>query len=442
MLIGARTTMFSGGQQKTLLPAYSFYKNNYGYADVGSPDGMSALSFGGWFKLIEKSNQGNLYLVCGWSQSAGYGSTHILGRNSFRFGTGSGSTIFSIQGGALPEGKWVHCVASYDGQKCRFFRNGVLDSEYDTGPITLRNNAGQFRIASFNEGSLKYSSVGACQVFVLGRGITTEAEVKQLMGEAGVMRLAGDPSLIGAWKMDSPTNGYFTGLTETNLYISTNAQETKGPAVEPVDYAAEGGLRFTAVEANSTVSMKKTGSPPAVSLKYSLDGRRWKPFIVDETTVTLSSAGDSVYIAADPENAAFATSNSNYNGFLMTGKVAASGNVMGLLDRTMVKRSFDQSYALGCLFSQCSSLVSPPELPATQLSTSCYRYMFSECTQLSAAPALPASRAYNYCYAHMFYGCSSLVAPPALPAQELGLACYQRMFFDCASLSAAPVLPA
>lgn len=76
MQIGARTTMFSGGQQKTLLQAYSFYKNNYGYADVGSPDGMSALSFGGWFKLLEPASNG-AYLVCGWDHAGDWGSTHI-----------------------------------------------------------------------------------------------------------------------------------------------------------------------------------------------------------------------------------------------------------------------------------------------------------------------------------------------------------------------------
>lgn len=76
MQIGARTTMFSGGSDKVKLPAYLFYKNNYGYADVGSPDGMSALSFGGWFKLIEPTATGQ-YLICGWSQSGGWGSTHI-----------------------------------------------------------------------------------------------------------------------------------------------------------------------------------------------------------------------------------------------------------------------------------------------------------------------------------------------------------------------------
>jgi len=132
MLIGARITMFSeSGMQTTILQAYAFYKNNYGYANVGSPNGLSALSFGGWFKLLEPASNGN-YMVCGWSQNGNWGSTYIS-MWGFRFGTGSSSTAFAMQGGSLPVNKWVHCVASYDGQKCRFFRNGVLDSEYDTG---------------------------------------------------------------------------------------------------------------------------------------------------------------------------------------------------------------------------------------------------------------------------------------------------------------------
>jgi hypothetical protein len=42
----------------------------------------------------------------------------------------------------------------------------------------------------------------------------------------------------------------------------------------------------------------------------------------------------------------------------------------------------------------------------------------------------------------MFRGCSSLTTPPALPATTLGTNCYELMFYECSALSALPKLPA
>jgi len=90
------------------------------------------------------------------------------------------------------------------------------------------------------------------------------------------------------------------------------------------------GLTFTAEEANSTVAMQKVGSAPDVSLEYST-GDGWHDFIVGETTITLSSIGDQMVIRAKTTNSGFASSNSNYNKFVMTGKIAASDSIMYLL---------------------------------------------------------------------------------------------------------------
>ena len=87
-------------------------------------------------------------------------------------------------------------------------------------------------------------------------------------------------------------------------------------------------LCFTAEEAGSTVKMVAEGSAPTVSLEYSTDGNTWSPFEVGSTTVTLANIGDKMYMrATSAGNTGMGTSLSNYNKFVMTGKIAASGNI-------------------------------------------------------------------------------------------------------------------
>ena len=111
-------------------------------------------------------------------------------------------------------------------------------------------------------------------------------------------------------------------------------------------------LCFTAEEAGSTVAMAAKGEAPAVSLEYSTDGNTWSPFVVGTTTVTLSKIGDKMYMrAANSGNTGMGTSISNYNYFVMTGKIAASGNVDTLLDQN--GNATLTSYCYYYMFSSC-----------------------------------------------------------------------------------------
>ena len=94
-------------------------------------------------------------------------------------------------------------------------------------------------------------------------------------------------------------------------------------------------LCFTAEQANSTVRMAKSGSSaPEVSLEYSTDLNTWSPFVVGTTTMTLTNIGDKVYVRATSSgNTRMASDQFNYNKFVMTGKISASGNVDTLLDQ-------------------------------------------------------------------------------------------------------------
>lgn len=153
------------------------------------------------------------------------------------------------------------------------------------------------------------------------------------------------------------------------------------------------GLTFTAEEANSTVSMKRPTTPsiPSVSLEYSTDGSTWQDFIVGTTVVTLPNVGDKMYLRAKTTNTAFASTYYLTNYFILTGKIAASGSIMYLLKKDGDLDTIPSSWCFCGLFSQCSSLTTAPELPATTLTKGCYYSMFSRCTSLTKAPYLPAT---------------------------------------------------
>ena len=204
-------------------------------------------------------------------------------------------------------------------------------------------------------------------------------------------------------------------------------------------------LCFTAQEAGSTVKLTKVGSAPDVNLQTSTNGSSWTPYAVEDT-ITLANVNDKVYFKAVGSNSAMGSQTSNYNMFVMTGKIAASGNVNSLLEedeetaRTMSLA--EKRYCYARMFRGCTSLTSAPELPATTLAYSCYNTMFERCTSLTQVPKLPATILANDCYNGMFAFCTSLTQAPELPATTLANYCYNAMFQNCSSLTQAPELPA
>lgn len=179
-------------------------------------------------------------------------------------------------------------------------------------------------------------------------------------------------------------------------------------------------LCFTAEEPGSTVQLTKVGSAPGVSLQTSTNGISWTPYTVEDT-ITFANVDDKVYFKAVGSNSVMGSSSSNYNKFVMTGKIAASGNANSLLEE-------DENTA------RTMSLAGK---------SLCYSYMFSGCTALTKAPELPAETLASSCYSNMFNGCSSLTQAPELPAETLTEGCYTNMFTNCKSLTQAPtILPA
>ena len=172
--------------------------------------------------------------------------------------------------------------------------------------------------------------------------------------------------------------------------------------VEIPDY-----LCFTAEQAGSTVGMAVNGTPTkGQAFEYSTDGSNWSVFTPGTTTITLANDGNKVYFRGD--NITVSESTSIYYRFVMSGKIAASGNIMSLLDKTCQSTTISNSCCYYNMFYSCTSLTTAPVLPATTLANSCYFSMFYSCKNLTTAPALPATTLKGNCYRNMFSGCTSL----------------------------------
>ena len=202
-------------------------------------------------------------------------------------------------------------------------------------------------------------------------------------------------------------------------------------------------LCFTAQERNSSVSMEVNVQPSQTvilpKLETSTDGIHWKTFTPGETTITLKQITDKVYFRGDNPSGFSIRNGIN---FKMSGKISASGNIMSLLDPTCQMMEIPSKGCFSYLFSGCVSLITAPELPATNLADDCYADMFRTCTNLTIAPELPATTLAKYCYSGMFKECSSLTTAPKLPATTLANSCYNAMFYGCSNLKTAPKLPA
>ena len=204
-------------------------------------------------------------------------------------------------------------------------------------------------------------------------------------------------------------------------------------------------LAFSAVEAGATVSMEIVGQCEAPSLEYSTDLKKWTKFDFSKPqTITLKNVGDKVYWRNTGKTDTFSPADDeNYIHFnLGSKKIAASGNIMSLLDSECEMTEMPEDVAFIFLFRRDSMLVSAPELPATKLSAACYYGMFVGCKSLEETPALPAVELSEFCYYSMFYECTSIKRAPELPATTLAPACYFQMFALCESLEEAPALPA
>jgi hypothetical protein len=245
-------------------------------------------------------------------------------------------------------------------------------------------------------------------------------------------------------------------------------------------------MYFEAVDPNSTVLMTSTLTTAPI-LEYSTDCETWQEWqhtTAEGThtfdTLTLTAIGDRVYLRGDnpdglgalPEGAETPL----FSHFEMTGKIAAGGNIMSLLDKDTEiteipifgffilfggiseenpNTSLTAAAAMpnvttigdgGCegMYQGCTSLTAAANM--SQLTTIGYRgcdCMYSGCTSLTAAAAMPnvTTIGYRGCDC-MYQGCTSLTAAANMPQlTTIGDYGCEKMYEGCTSLTAAANMP-
>ena len=202
--------------------------------------------------------------------------------------------------------------------------------------------------------------------------------------------------------------------------------------------ASLGPLCFTANTAGSTIKLKAHDTYPPSSIptvQYSTDGENWNFYTLNDL-ITLEHQGDKVYFRGD--NGSFCDED-GYMIFVMDGSIAASGNIMSLLDKTCELTTIPNTCCFWKLFTSCIDLTTAPELPATVLKSYCYNSMFQGCAGLTAAPELPAATLVSCCYEYMFYNCYNLETVPLIAATTLSSSCCDSMFNQCNNLNSITV---
>ena len=197
-------------------------------------------------------------------------------------------------------------------------------------------------------------------------------------------------------------------------------------------------LCFTAEEAGSEIWYTNYGENHP-DMQYSVDdGETWRS-LGDKDTVRLENEGDKVYLrGTNPDG--FSHSASDKTCFGMSGKIAASGDVLCLIGGDDAPKEIPCAYCFESLFAGCESLTTAPEISAIALELACYKNMFSHCSNLKNMPQLPSLSLKPECYASMFSHCSSLTETFDLPASMVRELCYANMFEECTSLVRAPEL--
>lgn len=184
------------------------------------------------------------------------------------------------------------------------------------------------------------------------------------------------------------------------------------------------------------------------TVEYSTDTETWTTWGGSQITAVLASAGDdagyyALYLRGTGNTTMVSSDVTSPTGLTVTGSdVYCVGSVETLLDYQAVDMGGHPAMATGCfrIFFKGCPIVTPPDLPATTLSESCYAGMFQQCTQLVVAPELPATILPKTCYRGMFNRCSSLILPPKLLAKEYSISCCLSMFSNCSSLIGIPAL--
>ncbi len=185
-------------------------------------------------------------------------------------------------------------------------------------------------------------------------------------------------------------------------------------------------LTLTAVE-TSTVRLMATGSPTVAGLHYRLGtSGPWIAYPIG-TEIPLA-AGKKVQFWNSATR--LGTSSSNYCKFVLEGTLAARGNALSLINFS----SNCYAWSFYGLFSGASSLISPPQIPASVLGESSCRGMF-EATSITEPPDITAATLVYSCCRGMFRNCAQMTKFPKFSASLVNGDVFYAMCENDTSLS-------
>ena len=186
------------------------------------------------------------------------------------------------------------------------------------------------------------------------------------------------------------------------------------------------------------------------TIEYSLNNGAWTSITSTAAGVTINvSQGDIIRFRGTNQTycsgnktqySGFGLGESGTNGTYFTNAASfnVEGNIMSLIygDNFINQTSFNGGTYNFCSMFKKAKVVSAENLilPATTLTTYCYRALFSWATYLEKAPQLPATTLALGCYWYMFESCAITTAPDLL-AETLVQECYGSMFTACSSLN-------
>ena len=266
----------------------------------------------------------------------------------------------------------------------------------------------------------------------------------------GVTVTIGDKSYT--WKSANPITlqggmKYTLDLTlgKNELTLNTlsvgkwNEETVTGLNAEQIPY-----VTFTAEKSQTFTMNFKPGTDEAFSMgdgeyfEYSVGHGEWVRFKTTVESIPFGGTEGSLRLRGKSSKGTFSGGYSTIEFTTENSLVDCTGDIRTLIDYEKYADVNTADAKFYRLFCQNTQLRTPPSLPATTLTESCYEEMFKGCTALTKAPELPATTLADWCYQYMFLGCTALTEAPELPATTLAGNCYNGMFLGCTALTKAP----
>ncbi|MBQ4013874.1 MAG: leucine-rich repeat protein, partial [Treponema sp.] len=216
------------------------------------------------------------------------------------------------------------------------------------------------------------------------------------------------------------TTNWLDGVAATGTF-------TKAPGVAwptgangiPAGWTVQGGgavttatpLTIEAAVAGATVTFKNKASG---TVTFKQDGASQTIPVGGTVSIILASAGSKVEFFGDNTTYGPSDNEADCSNISCSADCYVYGNVMSLVNSSGYASAdtLSETYTFAYLFCRNDKIKNKTGydllLPATTLTSSCYKYMFYDCKGLTTAPVLPAPTLVENCYYSMFYYCSSL----------------------------------